>query len=220
MRVASGAEQNEHNVYDSAMELTVTRCAELICEAIPGCVLQFTAAMRVRQGGGTVSNIAVASIVISALTTGYSSACISFDYDVDPVKRRNEPDFYVREAREDRTYTLTNTHTSQGYIPDDALPRTLSFVCMILNGALLLLLRSFGAAMLIIANKNYFIAYMTGDMALYFAEGIADDMWYWIPIDMATSLDARVAIKVITDYSGVVQFRASGEVGGTSTSRA
>ena len=43
----------------------------------------------------------------------------------------------------------------------------MTFGCMILNGALLLLLRSFGAAMLIIANKNYFIAYLAGDVALY-----------------------------------------------------
>ena len=41
---------------------------------------------------------------------------------------------------------------------------------MIVNGAILLLLRSFGAAMLIIANKNYFIAYMAGDVALYLAQ--------------------------------------------------
>jgi len=81
------------------MELAWTGCAELVCEAIPGCILQFTATMRVLRGGGVVSNIAVGSFVISALTTGYSSACISFDFDVDPVKRRNEPDYYVSRAR-------------------------------------------------------------------------------------------------------------------------
>ena len=72
MRVASGTEMNEHNLVNAATELTWTRCAELFCEAIPGCILQFTAAMRVLQGGGSVSNIAVGSIVISALTTGYT----------------------------------------------------------------------------------------------------------------------------------------------------
>jgi len=98
MRVASGAEQSEYNAMDPAMELTVTRCLELVCEAIPGSILQFTAAVRVMQGGGTVSNIAVGSIVISALTTGYSSACISFDFDVDPKRRRDDPDFYVSQT--------------------------------------------------------------------------------------------------------------------------
>ena len=168
MRVASGVEQNEHNAVDPMMELATTRALELVCEAIPGSILQFTAAMRVVQGGKRVSNIAVGSIVISALTTGYSSACISFDFDVDPKKRRDEPDFYVSRARRGSSvHSFTNTKSSQGYFPDAALPRTVTFGCMIVNGAILLLLRSFGAAMLIIANKNYFIAYMAGDMALY-----------------------------------------------------
>ena len=98
MRVASGAEQSEHNVADPMTELTVTRCSELVCEAIPGSILQFTAALRVMQGGGRVSNVAVVSLVISALTTGYSSACISYDFDVDPKKRRDQPDFFVSRA--------------------------------------------------------------------------------------------------------------------------
>ena len=106
MRVASGAEQSEHNMIDPASELTATRCTELVCEAIPGCILQFTAAMRVLQDGERVSNIAAGSIVISALTTGYSSACISFDFDVDPEKRHYEPDYYVSRV----TLTRTRTH--------------------------------------------------------------------------------------------------------------
>ena len=139
--------------------------------------------MRVLQGGGRVSNIAVGSVIISALTTGYSSACISFDYDVDPRKRRDEPDFYVSRARRgSNVHTFANPKSSQGYIPDGALPRTVTFGCLILNGALLLLLRSFGAAMLIIANKNYFIAYMAGDMALYLPQkALRNDLWYWMP---------------------------------------
>jgi len=76
--------------------------------------------------------------------------------------------------------TLTNTQSSQGYIPDDALSRTVSFCCLILNGALLLLLRCFGAAKLIVANKNYFIAYLSGDMALYLLQKAArNDLWWW-----------------------------------------
>jgi len=94
-----------------------------------------------------------------------------------------------------------------------------TFCCMILNGALLLLLRSFGAAMLIIANKNYFIAYLAGDVALYLLQkALRNDLWYWIPVDgaagMAASILMRVMVKVISDYTGVVQFRASSELGG------
>ena len=105
------------------------------------------------------------------------------------------------------------------FIPDDALRRTLSFGCLILNGALPLQLRSFGAAMLIIANNNYFIAYMGGDIALYLLQkALRNDFWYWIPLDGAAGIGmsvlTRVALKIITDYTAVVHFRGSGELGG------
>ena len=95
----------------------------------------------------------------------------------------------------------------------------MSFGCLILNGAVLLLLRSFGAAMLIVANKNYFIAYMAGDTTLYLLLKVAqNDLWYWMPVDgaagMTLSLWMRVSLKVVVDYTGVVQFRAPGEIGG------
>ena len=58
MRVASGAEKIEYNLLDPSVELTGARVAEFVCEAILGCILQVTAAMRVLQAGGDVSNIA------------------------------------------------------------------------------------------------------------------------------------------------------------------
>jgi hypothetical protein len=61
--------------------------------------------------------------------TGFTAAGVSFDYDVNPARRRDEPGFY-------------------GYIPDSAGSRTGIFFCMIMNGALLLLLRSFTTALL------------------------------------------------------------------------
>ena len=61
-------------------------------------------------------------------------------YDVDPEKRRNSPEFY-------------------GYIPDGG--------CMMANSALLLLIRSFSAAVLMLVKKRYFALYLAGDMALY-----------------------------------------------------
>ena len=60
----------------------------------------------------------------------------SYDYDTDPEKRKDVPDFY-------------------GYIPDEGIARPLLLVCMTLNSALLLLLRSFSAAMLMLAKKRY-----------------------------------------------------------------
>jgi len=118
---------------------------------------------------------------------------------VDPQKRRETPDFY-------------------GYIPDGG-SRTVIFGCMVLNSALLLFIRSLSAAMLMLAKKRYFVAYMAGDMALYLLQKVArGDFHYWLPIEGAlglfASLMTRAIIKTITDFTGVIQFRHDGELGG------
>ena len=69
------------------------------------------------------SRQALFSILISALTTGYTSASISYDYDTDPTKRRISPDFY-------------------GYVPDEGDSRVVTLLCMIFNCTLMLLIRS------------------------------------------------------------------------------
>ena len=56
---------------------------------------------------------ALVSIVISAMTTGFASAMMAFDMDVDVKHRKNQPKFY-------------------GYIPDDNWLRGKCFVLMTL----------------------------------------------------------------------------------------
>ena len=142
-RVCSGKKMEEHNVFDAKTELAFTKCAEMVCESIPGCLLQLYVMLKVKDTSGR----AVTSVLVSALTTGYSSGTLGYDYDTDPVGRKETPDFY-------------------GYIPDEGFARPLLLVCMTLNSTLLLLVRAFGAAMLMLVNKRYFTAYMAGDMAL------------------------------------------------------
>ena len=86
-----------------------------------------------RENDGSYSKTALGSIIVSACTTGFTAATISFDFDVAPQRRRDEPDFY-------------------GYIPDSAGRRTAIFFCMIMNGTLLLLLRSLSTALLAMVN--------------------------------------------------------------------
>jgi len=118
---------------------------------------------------------------------------------VDPQKRRATPDFY-------------------GYIPDGG-SRTVIFGCMMLNSALLLLIRGLSAAMLMVVNKRYFVGYMAGDMALYLLQKVLrGDFHYWLPVDGAfglfMSLMVRVIVKILTDFTGVIQFRGDAELGG------
>jgi hypothetical protein len=82
-----------------------------------------------QENDGEFSKRALGSIILSACTTGFTAATISFDVDVSPWRRHDEPDFY-------------------GYIPDSAGGRTGIFFCMIMNGTLLLLLRCLSTALL------------------------------------------------------------------------
>ena len=73
--------------------------------------------------------------------------------------------------------------------------------------------------MLMLVNKRYLAIYMAGDMALYLLQKIArGDFHYWVPVDgpfgLFVSLVLRVNVKTITDFTGVVQFRADTELEG------
>ena len=194
-RVCSGKEMDEYQSVDAKTELVVAKCAEMVFESIPGCILQMFAILK----SGDRSHSALVSVAVSALTTGFNSATISFDFDVDPRRRKEAPEFY-------------------GYIPDDG-KRTVIFVCMVINSSLLLLIRSLSAVMLMLVKRRYFLLYMAGDMALYLLLKVARlDFHYWMPIDgllgLLVSLLVRVIVKTITDFTGVVQFRHPYELGG------
>ena len=70
--VCSGKKMEEHHVVDAKTELVSTKCAEMICESIPGCLLQLYVILKV----GDASGRAVTSVVVSALTAGYSSGAL------------------------------------------------------------------------------------------------------------------------------------------------
>jgi hypothetical protein len=121
-------------------------------------------------------------------------------FDVSPLRRRDEPTFY-------------------GYIPDSAGRRTTIFFCMIVNGALLLLLRSVSTALLTMAGGKLVPIYIASDMGLYFVyKALRRDLYHWVPFEGAAgiveSVIERAVVKVLVDYTGVVHFRGAGEMGG------
>ena len=71
--------------------MIVNKGIELGTESIPGCVLQVYVWLTNSAQAGTY---ALMSIGISSLTTGYTSAMIAFDMDVDAPHRKNQPSFY------------------------------------------------------------------------------------------------------------------------------
>jgi len=74
-RVCAGQEMEEHHSFDAKTELATTKGIEMVCESIPGSVLQLYVLLKVRN----VSRATVGSVIVSAMTTGFGSASISFE---------------------------------------------------------------------------------------------------------------------------------------------
>jgi hypothetical protein len=140
------------------------------------------------------------SIIVSALTTGFASATISRDFDMDGQRRRDEPGFY-------------------GLLPRGARGG-LAFLCMMGASGTLLLARAFSFTLLAIAGLEYLLGYVLLDHALYLGyRALRNDLWHWSPLEgtmnVIMAFLERSVVKVIVDFSGLVQFRAPGEMGGT-----
>jgi len=84
-------DNDDETAVDRLSELIVNKIIKLGSESIPGCVLQIYVWLINPEGART---FALPSILISALTTGYTSAMIAFDCDVDVTYRRNNPKFF------------------------------------------------------------------------------------------------------------------------------
>jgi hypothetical protein len=67
----------------------------------------------------------------------------------------------------------------------------------------------------------YVFLYVLGDCTFFFLQKAArDDIRYWIRIDgwagtVGVDIVAQVTNKIIADYTGLVQFRLPGVIGGS-----
>jgi len=201
-RVSVGQE-DENSQTDALTEMIMNKGIELATESIPGCVLQVYVWLLSPNKAGT---FALLSIGISALTTGFSSAMISFDLDVDIPHRESQPRFY-------------------GYIPDDNGKRFRCFVLMTLMSTLHNLSRSLGLALLAVSDGGMtLVMYASGgEMLLFLAlKALRNDFYFWPRFEglaaVITSLTERIFIKVIVDYTGCIHMRHPFEMGGLAFS--
>ena len=133
------------------------------------------------------------SIGISALTTGFASAIIAFDKDVDAQCRKNQPTFF-------------------GLIPDDHGLRSRCFVLMTMMSALHNLSRSVSYALLAASGGETKLYFFGGEMLLYLVWKVLNkDFLYWFRVEgflgIFDSFLIRVLVKVIVDFSGCLLFR-------------
>jgi hypothetical protein len=196
-RVATGAKQEVGAALNPMMEMTTMKEVEMFAEAIPGVIIQL---MAIATSDKDVGTTAWLSVAVSAITTGFASATISYDWDTDPGKREETPTFY-------------------GYIPAKASKRTVVFVSTLLLSAGMLLIRCTTIVLLGIIGSSSVFLYIGADLGLYILVKILrGDFWYWIPlggnIEIVSSILGRVVIKIITDFTSIVLYRHPNEVGG------
>jgi len=158
-RVSTNHEDEEAAV-DPLTEMIVNKGVELATESIPGCVLQLYVWINNPHLAGSY---ALVSIGISALTTGYTSAMIAFDMDVDNPHRKNQPKFY-------------------GYIPDDHDLRGRCFSLITCISAVHNVSRSVGCALLASSGEKMTTLYFVGgEIAFYLIYKVVRRDFYWLP---------------------------------------
>jgi hypothetical protein len=162
--------------------------------------LQFYVILKTLKGTGGARTSSITSLLISALSTGYSSATITWDFDTNIESRRDSPEFY-------------------GMIPDGVRGNVV-FLCMILNSAMLLLVRSLSYALLMLVRPAYVMYYGVGDMAFFVLQKAArGDFKYFDNVDGLAGLLIfdfliQFSLKTVADFTGLVQFRGPGILGG------
>jgi hypothetical protein len=199
LRVAKGEKQEAGCTLEPMMEMTMMKSTEVFAEAIPGVIIQLTA-IATTGGDKQISSAALLSLAISALTTGFSGATISYDFDTDPQRRNQTPDFY-------------------GYVPSSTTSRLIVFVALVFFSAGVLIIRCTVIVLLGQQGTSLAFGYIGADIALYLLiKLLRHDFWYWMPVggnaEILSSFIARVLIKIITDFTSIVQFRHPTEIGG------
>ena len=126
-RIASGGNSwDKESKMDTMMEMSVTKCIEIFAECLPSIIIQISAILI-----SGMSKTKILSVTVSALTTGFVSCQISYDFDTDPKNRIQFPDFY-------------------GFVPDASNKRTLIFALMTLMPSIQVLIR--GMALVILGS--------------------------------------------------------------------
>jgi len=192
-RVSTNHEDKEVSM-DQLAELCANKISEIACESIPGCILQLYVWLLAPEKAGTY---ALVSIGISCLTTGFASAMISFDCDVDVPRRKNQPKFY-------------------GYIPNDHELRGRCFALMTLMSTLHNLSRNLGCALLAFSGAEIALLFIGGEIGLYLVfKFVRQDFHYWVSgTPSIGSFFVRICVKVVADFTGCIHFRHPYELGG------
>jgi hypothetical protein len=106
-----------------------------------------------------------------------------------------------------------------GYMPKRSTKRSIIFTSLTFFSMSLLLIRCTTIAVLGQLGGSWVVLYLACDLGLYIVVKILrGDFWYWIPLggktEIVNSIVCRLVVKLVTDFTSIVQFRHPNEVGG------
>ncbi|GMI52766.1 hypothetical protein TeGR_g10861 [Tetraparma gracilis] len=187
-RVSSGAEQQPGAPMSPMFEMTLSRCSELVFEALPGMVLQSVVLLRKKEKTMT----AIGSLLISAASASMTSTTSFFDADVDPSRRGGATSEWF------------------GLIPDQG--RTLAFVNIFVMYALHVMAKGFSIALLAAVNTRWLLGFLLGDLGCLFAYKILmKDFYYFVAVPPSlqtiATLLMRTGEKIGADFMGSFLYR-------------
>ena len=166
-----------------------------VAESIPSSLVQLYAVFV----SGEKSTANIASIITSIATISFCSASICFDFDLDPDRRIQSPDFY-------------------GFVPNNGGRRNAVLVLMFSFTACHVAVRMLGVALLAVVDPMLVIGVLGGDQFVFFVFKILrDDLRYWLKLDGVLSWFASFLIRLVSkemvDFTAIVQLRHPQEIG-------
>ncbi|GMI36316.1 hypothetical protein TeGR_g6771 [Tetraparma gracilis] len=191
-RVASGAEQE--SAMPPLMEMTSTKISELVCEGLPGLILQLVALLRA-ENKGDVS--AIVSLLISSASTALTATTIFYDNETHPTNKKRFPDWI-------------------GLVPDAG--RTEAFAAAFLLSAFQVIAKAAATALLAVTNGTWLLAYMATDHAVHLMYRICRrDMLVFTatPLPYVFSSLLFTGFKVVGDFTGSLNVRLPLLLGGS-----
>ncbi|GMH61390.1 hypothetical protein TrST_g6702 [Triparma strigata] len=195
-RVVQGAEPLVGSFLCPKSEMIYTKLCELFAEALAGTLIQTYAYLT----GSEQSSVAIFSLIVSVFTASFTATGISFDKDLDKHGRDANPAIY-------------------GYVPSKLKKKAAVFMLMFLMSACQLISKVLAIALCAVVSSSTVFAYLAIDLTIYCVyKLLRRHFWYWIPLVGASgimlSFTARVAGKLLVDFTALLHARHPYELGG------
>jgi hypothetical protein len=159
IRVARGDERVDGAPLDPLAEMTFGKLSEMTFESIPAGLAQAIFLL----DGGDWTTLAVASVVLSCISTAFTATTVDFDIDTNKGYRGTNAEFY-------------------GYIPDSSSGHFRVFVLLFVYHSAHALGNTFNMAVLAQTNWVWLMAYLLADhCGLILYKLVRGDLVYWVP---------------------------------------